>query len=947
MDGEASLYMCPCYKLFQSLEEVLVHQLTCQTANEAVAPPPAQAELQAAELYANAPAGQSVSAGPAQAGPDPHHQALDSPSAIVPDQAPGQHCPPAAVDAAKLNGLLLGMRPPPRRASRQAAPSGAPAAAPLIRYQCGECGLLFESLPLWQRHNKLGQCGQEAGQEPRAQEEKLAEGGRESEKKEAEEEKSESVDMAEPEPQMKVERMEEGEEEKVEVSQCGEKLPTFDHSYQGKEAGLEGSSKDEAIAEHEQQTREVPSSSKRGSESSPLASVEPQVSSASDETSLDRTFLCVCCGAALGSLEALASHRKARHGLEGALHCCQVCGKEFMNTTLFLYHQRQHRHQGPAPSTETSPAKAGLVSQGSIPQMKSETGGEGAVVTTETETDSSVIHPHPIGAVSVLSANVEPCPHCGQTFKRRCHLRAHLQCHSGRKPHRCDLCPKVFAYKSNLGRHRHTHGGHVCERCGRGFAHAGSLRQHALLHERQDARQQAGQEGEPRPYACADCPASFRTQGQLQVHSYKHTGNYPFSCSECGQSFLRKKRLELHALIHQGKQPVPCPRCPELFLGQPDLDAHLPICPRKTHPAEDPEEDEAEATSGRRVRRRRRGQLTCDLCGHRCVTQSGLDLHRLAHAGLTPLRCPRTPCRQRFAAEAALQEHLLVHDNADNNADDKTPGANNNNNNNAGAKPRPYHCMDCGKDFTTASSLSVHLRIHTGERPFQCTQCGKRFRQIPHLRDHERLHSDERPFACGVCGRSFVLAARLAEHARTHSGDKPYSCPLCPRTFRSLSNLGKHRKTHARAPAGSSSSSSSSAAAAAGLPGKLTHRLGTAGVVGGGMVALAQGETQALVLPAVGEGQAAVHTILLLHSQPGSAPAFATLPLGESTSGAAAAPPSSSYSSPSPALASLSPSPSAPLVLMHPSVALGDGHPGQLGPVVSHAIEVIVTETGE
>ncbi|XP_041933366.1 zinc finger protein 665-like isoform X1 [Alosa sapidissima] len=933
MDGESSLYMCPCYKLFQSLEEVLVHQLTCQTANNAIAPPPAQAE--AAELYANAPAGQSLPAGPVQAGPDPHHQALDSLSAIVPDQAPGQRRPPvlppgsaAAVDAAKLNGLLLGTRPPPRRAlprqASQAGLSSTPATAPLIRYQCGECGLLFESLPLWQRHNKLGQCGQEARKGP-VTEEKPAEGERECEKKEVEKEKSESVHMAEPEPPMKIERMEEGDEEKVEVSQCSEKLATFDHSYQGIEAGGEGSSKDE-----------VPSSSKHGSESSPSTSAETHVSSPSEEMSLDRTFLCVCCGAALGSLEALASHRKARHGLEGALHCCQVCGKEFMNTTLFLYHQRQHRQQGPAQSTEASPARAGLVSQKSTPQMKSEAVGEGAVRTTETVTDSAVVHPHPIGPVFTLSASVEPCPHCGQTFKRRCHLRAHLQSHSGHKPHRCDLCPKVFAYKSNLGRHRHTHSGtadagsderpHVCERCGRGFAHAGSLKQHALLHERQDARQQAqpGQEGAPRPYACADCPASFRTQAQLQVHSYKHTGNYPFSCSVCGQSFLRKKRLELHSLIHQGKQPVPCPRCPELFLGQSELDAHLPICPRKTHPAGTAGAEEDEAT-GRRVRRRRRGQLTCDLCGHRCVTQQGLDLHRLAHAGLTPLRCPRPPCRQRFATEAALQEHLLVHDASSADAEDETSA----NNASPAVKPRPYHCKDCGKDFTTASSLSVHLRIHTGERPFQCPQCGKRFRQIPHLRDHERLHSDERPFVCSVCGRSFVLAARLAEHARTHSGDKPYSCPLCPRTFRSLSNLGKHRKTHARPPP---------PAAASTLPSKLAHRLGT---TSGGVVAVPQGETQALVLPAMGEGQAAVHTILLLHAQPGSAPAFATLPLGESALSGA---PSSSLS---PALSSPSPSPSAPLVLMHPSVALGDGHPGQLGPVVSHAIEVIVTETGE
>lgn len=145
----------------------------------------------------------------------------------------------------------------------------------------------------------------------------------------------------------------------------------------------------------------------------------------------------------------------------------------------------------------------------------------------------TAIHPTPTSLPDGHpSASVEPCPHCGQTFKRRCHLRAHLQCHSDHKPHRCDLCPKTFAYKSNLGRHRHTHSTesaagsgerpHVCQRCGRGFTQAGSLRQHTLFHERQDVRQAGGEEvgakEEELPYTCTDCSATFRTQTQLRVH---------------------------------------------------------------------------------------------------------------------------------------------------------------------------------------------------------------------------------------------------------------------------------------------------------------------------------------------------------------------------------------------------------------------------------------------
>lgn len=125
------------------------------------------------------------------------------------------------------------------------------------------------------------------------------------------------------------------------------------------------------------------------------------------------------------------------------------------------------------------------------------------------------------------------------------------------------------------------------------------------------------------------------------------------------------------------------------------------------------------------------GLLDCEFCRHHCVTKEGLDLHRLSHAGQTPLRCPMTPCRRRYATAASLEEHLLTHCPA--------PGYTV-----AAAdlpKPRPFHCHHCGKDFTTGSSLSVHLRVHTGEKPFQVRgercQCRSRvakfqnFPQIP------------------------------------------------------------------------------------------------------------------------------------------------------------------------------------------------------------------------
>ncbi|KFZ51822.1 Zinc finger and SCAN domain-containing protein 23, partial [Antrostomus carolinensis] len=47
-------------------------------------------------------------------------------------------------------------------------------------------------------------------------------------------------------------------------------------------------------------------------------------------------------------------------------------------------------------------------------------------------------------------------------------------------------------------------------------------------------------------------------------------------------------------------------------------------------------------------------------------------------------------------------------------------------------------CDECGKSYTSNSSLTFHQRKHTGERPYECGECGKSFSQRSSLVKHQR-----------------------------------------------------------------------------------------------------------------------------------------------------------------------------------------------------------------
>uniref|UniRef100_A0A3P8SP21 Zinc finger protein 574 n=1 Tax=Amphiprion percula TaxID=161767 RepID=A0A3P8SP21_AMPPE len=722
----SSVYMCfPCYQEFNTLEEVLKHQLTCTAEDE-------------------------------------------------------------QPDTSGANRVTV-----PVLQTQTAVSAKLPSDQPRILYQCGDCDELFKSLDLWQQHRKEGTCQQSASG-------------------------SKSKPDAQPEPESSL------------AQSLNSPLNPDEYSFvtTGTSTNVKPEPVDKPVEEEEEHeaAETSPSQSSDPIVSEVIASTSnpddssPRKRGANKKPKPEPVLLCVDCGSCFGLVSELVAHRKTQHGFEEALHRCSVCGESFLNTTLFLYHRKQHRQKGEekamvvpeVTSEEICTQSNGTGEQemdrlevglllGSRVVMHSKVGGNYyfkanlgknkalVIGCAKDEVDGSTAadsdnanHPPPAKLLQDWARTPLPhvCPYCGKTFTRRVFLRTHVYSHTGEKLFTCKVCTKSFTNSQSLLRHSMSHTGnkpYSCNVCCKNFSQAATLKRHQRIHTSTLPRRKRGRRpGAAHLFPCPNCPSRFSTEDQLNHHKLLHT-SHPFPCPECGEAFKRRRDLDLHSLTHQDKQPATCTHCSAQFVNQSVLEIHQQRCPTT--------EEEKNTGRGRgQGRGRCTGQIECDLCGHRCMTQEGLDLHRLSHTGQTPLKCPVRPCRRRFTSNSALEEHVLAHFQGTLSK----------------SKHRArFRCQICHKDFAYNSTFSVHMRTHTDERPFECATCGKRFRQLPHLQDHERIHSGLRPFCCWICGKSFSVAARLTEHARTHSGEKPYPCPHCPAAFRSRSNLDKHTRLHA------------------------------------------------------------------------------------------------------------------------------------------------------
>ncbi|OTF83548.1 hypothetical protein BLA29_001773 [Euroglyphus maynei] len=361
-----------------------------------------------------------------------------------------------------------------------------------------------------------------------------------------------------------------------------------------------------------------------------------------------------------------------------------------------------------------------------------------------------------------------------------------------RLPHfQCKFCLQTFHQVSLLIQHqRNIHRSRFgCARCNQTFRNEYVLR----IHLRKDSCSKLI--FDPPVSICLPSSPSPDLQTMQPLQQVKQevgqqARNHICRWPGCGKTFTRTSYLSNHMMTHSNDRNYACnvAGCPKRYKTQAHLLNHLSVHRKQ----------EQEQTSS--------GLLQ--------LQQQGISIKSQPEPVSNIYGCQHSGCDFRATNMVQLQQHISTKHSG-------SPPTNT-------AIECPFKCQHCGTSFRKKSSLSNHVKSHSGQ--FTCAWNGCTFRSHSNvvLSRHMMLHKEglnisipdqgnghgqrsheiemdriktepenseqNRPetFTCKLCDKQFTKRSSIINHVRSHSGQ--YSCqwPGCYFASQSKMLLRRH-----------------------------------------------------------------------------------------------------------------------------------------------------------
>ncbi|CAL8137012.1 unnamed protein product [Orchesella dallaii] len=335
----------------------------------------------------------------------------------------------------------------------------------------------------------------------------------------------------------------------------------------------------------------------------------------------------------------------------------------------------------------------------------------------------------------------------------------------------CNFCPgnypKLFQIKNHLQLHK-SGKGVPCEKCG-WVVEFNKMGWH-IRHRHLKSKNSTGVEVKRKygnyvkknyRYDCNDCPASYRSLGDLNEHKRLHENGEGVVCPECGWLVAKLGQ-------HNGKHHPQTSKGDKKRIKLEDLSKKSRLLVTEEIP------------------------YYCDHCQMIYPTINRLVTHVKAfHAG-EPLRnCEK--CKFQFESKQLLRRHLVKdHGEAEEEEQEEEEIKN---------------CEHCSKEFESKLKLDLHIAKEHQDRLLFCGDCNLLFRKFGDYQRHmnaSRFHANQKGFACELCGKSYVSNWCLQNHRQKDHykelGMEPlYKCPECGKVLGNKTNLDLHiRSLHTK-----------------------------------------------------------------------------------------------------------------------------------------------------